>query len=260
MNSTPQLHSVLERLPLLSNLETVFKIPAFISTSQGSATFKQWEEAFKTHKLAKRWVPIAIIAVIILGLITRLLFSHFLLFLFITLGLYITLRVLKSSLDKKENGYIGGRVGYAKEIAKTITQAIGGYYYIFWDGQMFFYNDQLCIYADAGNGGLTGYNKASIKKVNIEHVHLGSTTVSKSNTTGIGFNRGSFNSNGYDSGRYRGTSTNFSSTTTTANTQTHYEWKLDILTNFLEEPHITIVFPDTKDGEDTAKRACALLS
>lgn len=253
--------TALDKLPVISTLEDTFNLTAFNDTPDGAAKYNQWDKAFNIHKQAKRWIPIAATILIILALVTKLLFSNFMLFVLISLGLYITLRYLQSSVQKKEKKYLGGRWNYAGELAKKIIASVGGYYYLFQDGQMFFFNDSLCIYADAGIGGLIGYSKECIKKVNIEHVHLGSTTVSRSNTTGIGFSRGSLNGNTYgDRFKYRGTSTSFSSTKTTSNTRTHYEWKLDILTSFMQEPHITMVFPDNKHGEETAKRACALLS
>jgi hypothetical protein len=228
-----------------------------LTTDEGAEKYKNWGLAYKNHKLAKTWIPVGIIATIFIALFTRNLFSHFMLFVFITIGFFIVKSLFKSNSNKRERQYLTGRWNYAGELAKKIISIIGGYYYIFPDAQMFFFNDKLCIYADTSEGGLTAYNKESIKKVNIEHVNMGSTTVSTSNTTGIGFNSGSIDRYSLD---YRGRSVDFSTTKTNSNTQTHYEWKLDILTSFMDTPHITMVFPDNKDGEETAKRACALLS
>ncbi len=42
-------------------------------------------------------------------------------------------------------------------------------------------------------------------------------------------------------------------------TTDHYEWRLDVMTNFIEYPKLSLVFPDSQDGEASAKTIYAVL-
>jgi len=110
------------------------------------------------------------------------------------------------------------------------------------------YNQELCLYVDAENGEWVGYDRGSIKSVELSHVHIGSSTVSQTSTSGVGL---AWTSN---IGTYHGSSTTHSESTS------HYEWRFDIFSGFFDYPNLTMVFPDNGEGEDFAKKAKALLS
>lgn len=144
--------------------------------------------------------------------------------------------------------YVTKRSQFANEMAQEMLNHFGGYYYAFGTGYFFLYNPDICLYVNAENGDWLGYDKASIKKVKLSHVLLGSSTTSKTSSSGVGIAWAS------NVGTYQGSSTTHSESTS------HYEWRFDILSEFFHYPNLTLVFPDDATGQDFAKKAEALLS
>lgn len=91
---------------------------------------------------------------------------------------------------------------------------------------------------------------ANLLETRIDHVQIGSTTVThtKSSGSGIGIGIGGGLAVGFGGGRgkSKGVTTN------------HYEWRLDLLNDFDPLPSMTFVFPD--NAEDRAKVAYATLT
>jgi hypothetical protein len=113
------------------------------------------------------------------------------------------------------------------------------------DGNIIVVGKDVFCFIDSVNGHAVGYNKANITKIDFTHVHLGSTTVSDSTTTGEVYNIKDGNAD-------------FSGTTqTVSNIKNNYEWRLDIYSNFIQRPHHLLVFPE--EQETIAKDTYALL-
>ncbi len=145
------------------------------------------------------------------------------------------------------------------DTAYKVSEVINGKGYGFGDWTFFCYNSNGCVYGDMRQGDICGLSKENIKEVMIEHVHLGSTSVGKSESNTKGSISGSsihwgsgFSTN---SGKYKGKTV----TTSIENTTNHYEWRLDILSNFMEYPKISLLFADDKEGEAAAKSIYAVL-
>lgn len=161
---------------------------------------------------------------------------------------YILHQIIKSIFLKPAvKNFFNKRWNYTLQVANEISNNTGSYYYAFHNGYVFFFSDESRIYLNIDNGDWINIVKQDIKKVNLEHVFLGSSTVSQSNTSGSAFAL----TNSFVT--YSG------STTTTSHTTSKYEWRLDVLSGFSAFPNLTVVFPDDKEGEEYAKKACALL-
>ena len=87
------------------------------------------------------------------------------------------------------------------------------------------------------------YAKENIKDVLLEHVHLGTSTTGSAITTG-GMVRNLLFDFHY---------IQYSDTDIDTDSIQHYEWRLDILTDFLEFPKLSFKFADNTKGEDEAK-------
>ncbi len=147
-----------------------------------------------------------------------------------------------------QTNYVNKRRDYAYQLAQNMADHFNGYFYTFGNGYFFFYNQDMCLYIDAENGEWVGYDRDSIKSVELSHVHIGSSTVSQTSSSGVGV---AWTSN---IATYSGSSTTHSESTS------HYEWRFDIFSGFFHYPNLTMVFPDNGTGEDFAKKAKALLS
>ena len=106
-----------------------------------------------------------------------------------------------------------------------------------------FYSKLGCACIDLISGQMVLYAKENIKDVLLEHVNLGTTTTGNAYTSG-GMNRGIIFDFHY---------TQYSDTGIDTDSVQHYEWRLDILTDFLEHPKLSFRFADNTKGEDEAK-------
>lgn len=160
--------------------------------------------------------------------------------------------VLTKLRNSADNNYEDAKWQHTQAVTQELLDRLGGQGYSFYDGTFLLYSQDSMVYGDVESGKLAGFARENIKEVMIEHVHLGSTTVGTSTSKTKGTARESLLGNSY----------NLSAKTTTqhhSQTQDHYEWRLDILTNFMEFPRLKFVFPDTSEGEDIAKSIYAIL-
>ncbi|GHV69424.1 hypothetical protein FACS1894199_18150 [Bacteroidia bacterium] len=117
------------------------------------------------------------------------------------------------------------------------------------------YNNSMCAYFSTKTGDFVIYNKTNLKDVVRERVHVGTQTTTTATTTGKS-ERTLANSLGLDSLDAR----EYKSTTkVTINSREIYEWHLDILTDFMPYPKVTIVLPDEKWAEDEVGKAYGIL-
>lgn len=151
-------------------------------------------------------------------------------------------------ISPAQTKYVDKRNDYASEFGHTIMHHFGGHLRNFGNGFIFLVNADLCLYVNTEYGEWIGYDKNSIKSVELSHVLIGSSTVSQTSSSGVGI---AWTSN---IGTYQGSSSTHSKTTS------HYEWRFDVFTGFMNYPKLTLVFPDDTEGEDFAKIAKAILS
>lgn len=233
---------------LITNLEKETTLQVFLSTEIGQkvSSTLTFRKKF-TNYFFKSIIAISVLSFLIV-MFSKNLFNGIIYgVIFFAVG-YILYQIIKSLfLNPAIKNYFNKRWDYTLQVANEISNSIGSYYYAFQNGYVFFFSEDSCIYLNIDNGDWINIVKKDIKKVNIEHVYLGSTTVSQSNT----------------SGRAIAWTNNFAtysgSTTTTSHTTSKYEWRLDVLSGFSAFPNLTVVFPDDKEGEEYAKKACALL-
>ncbi|QOJ27330.1 MAG: hypothetical protein HRU80_00025 [Ignavibacteriales bacterium] len=239
--------------PGVYNFEKEFQVQTFNTNRMVGEALTKLQEAENRLKIGKyvRMGAAALFGIyvyiaessIIEGLIAAaVIFGIF------SVGTWVLTR-LRNSAD---NNYEDAKWQHTQAVTQELLDRLGGQGYSFYDGTFLLYSEESMLYGDVSNGKLAGFARENIKEVMIEHVHLGSTTVGTSTST----TKGSANENVF------GTGYNLRAKTTTqhhSETQDHYEWRLDILTNFMEYPRLKFVFPDNPEGEDIAKSIYAIL-
>lgn len=249
------MHTIKENnltFPSFKKISESFGLQAYEETPEGSAMISTVDQRERIARLINYGTIAIAIGLFVLSLVAANKSKVFAgLFLgAIAYGIGSLARYLFNSfmINPVKNKYVNKRSKYAFEMAQAMVNYFGGYFYAFGDGYYFLFNPDICLYVNADNGDWLGYDKASIKDVNLSHVQTGSTSISKTNTSGIGI---AWTNN---VGTYHGSSTTVSESTS------HYEWRFDILSDFFEYPNLTLVFPDDSEGQDFAKKAKALLS
>jgi hypothetical protein len=239
-------------LPAISNIATTFQLDPFLGTNQGDLLKRNWDTSTRISKLIK--VAFTVLTVILgVGVFldeskNRIFNALVAMALFYGIG-YVIRKIYEFlQMNPIKKKYVKKRHEYSLLVAKKMVEHFGGYFYAFGDGNFILYNQNLCLYVNAEGGEWVGFNAASIKKVELEHVHLGTTTTSTTRSGGVGVAWSS------SFGTYTGSSSTVSETTS------HYEWRFDIFSSFIDYPNLTVVFPDNKEGEDFAKKAKAILT
>jgi hypothetical protein len=145
---------------------------------------------------------------------------------------------------------------HCSEIAKYIVDNhFKDANYFFYYTSALIYNNNICAYFSTETGDFVVYNKKNIKDVTRERVHVGTKTTSSATTTGKS-QRTLANTLGLDpTGRRKHKST----TKIVTQAQEIYEWHLDILTDFMEYPKVSMVLPDEKWAEDEVGKAYGVL-
>lgn len=240
------------KLPSINAISTTFDLEPFLVTTQGDQLSRMWKTSTRISKTIRY---IFLVLAILMGVIifldeSRSRIFNTLVTVAIILGIgYLIRKVYEMlQLNPIKSKYVKKRYEHSLLVAKQLVEHFGGYYYAFGDGYFFLYNQDMCLYVNAESGEWVGFNSGSIKGVALEHVHLGSTTTSTTRSSGSAIAWSS------SFGTYMGSST------TVSETKSHYEWRFDVFTSFMDYPNLTVVFPDNKEGEDFAKKARAILS
>ncbi|MCC6550278.1 MAG: hypothetical protein IT279_09440 [Ignavibacteriaceae bacterium] len=239
--------------PGIYNFEKEFNVQTFNTNRQVGETYEKLQGAENRLKIGKYvrmgaaalcgiYVYIAESSIIEGLIVAAVVFGIF------SIGTWVLSKLRNSA----ENTYEEAKWQHTQAVTQELLDRLGGQGYSFYDGTFLLYSPDSMVYGDVSNGKLAGFARENIKEVMIEHVHLGSTTVGTSTSTTKGTARESLIGDSY----------NLRAKTTTqhhSETQDHYEWRLDILTNFMEYPRLKFVFPDTAEGEDIAKSIYAIL-
>ena len=127
------------------------------------------------------------------------------------------------------------------------------YFYYFTDALI--YDNNICAYFSTDTGDFVMYNKSNIKDVTRERVHVGTHTTSNSTTTGKS-EKTLANTLGIDPFGKR----NYKhSTNSTSKSRELYEWHLNIFTDYMPCPKISMILPDEKFAEDEIGKAYGIL-
>ena len=247
------------------------KLPAFINFYQftGIPKYDESKERMKLLEDTKNWRKkeeivgylnwariLSFIALVVVGLVFYFKF-HIALFIIVTIILLasIVLLIIKTNpVIKKyrnnapENEPITEDQDYQNYLENLLhnikTKFLSGFRsFQFDDWGFLFYSKLGCACIDLKSGEMVLYSKDNIKDVLLEHVHLGTSTTGSAYTLG-GMNRGIIFDFHY---------TQYSDTSIDTDSIQHYEWRLDILTDFLEFPKLSFRFADNSKGEDEAK-------
>ena len=240
------------KLPNIVNISDVSPFTGFQETNDHNKFKSVWDDAQKRHTLVKRVVLIITIIFFVIVFIENYkgLFSATLNAAIPSAILYGLLSIVSyffgQRVEKAEKNYNEKFWNFSLQVAGSFADATGARYFSFYSGEVFLYNDEFCAMIWAKNGSMVIYRADQIKKVTLEHVNLGSTTTSTSRTSGriISY-----------SNSYAGVS---GTTTTTAHTSVHYEWRLDIYGKVIDHPKISLTFPEA--DEHYAKEIEAILT
>jgi hypothetical protein len=237
--------------PNWQNISETFKIIPFQQTQEGKSVLNQWDSNVKISKLIKKIGMIAALIIFVLVIIengTDELLGAFIISGIAFLIFYTVYKIYQKTVVKiTETRYFKKRNAFTFELADVMVNFFGGHYYTFDNAHCFIYNQNMCIFINANEGSWIGFHKNNIRNVELNQVLIGSTTVSSTQTSGSAY---AWTNN---FATYSGSST------TVSNTTMQYEWKLDIYTDYLDYPHLKIVFPGNEEGETYAKKAKALL-
>jgi hypothetical protein len=247
------------KLPTIINFYKFTGIPRFDESKEQQKLLedlKSWNKKEDIEGYIKFARFAALIAVFFLGFVFHSKF-HFALFIIMTIVLlagFIFLVVKTSSILKKYRNCAPDKQpitenqiyqNYLKNVFQSIhIKYLNGFRFLEFDNYGFlFYSKLGCACIDLNSGDMVLYAKENIKDVLLEHVHLGTTTTGSAYTSGR-INRGII----FDF-RY----TQYSNTSISTDAIQHYEWRLDILTDFLEFPKLSFRFADNSNGEEEAK-------
>jgi len=255
------------KFPALINIYEYTGIPKFTNTEEGQILIEKisiWKE--RENNKSKKENDYLLLFKILLGLIPALiLFLPFItmlidikkniiiygqIFFGVLFFIDLIMVFIYSQKIKKNKGepILEKQKPYINYLQKILDNIKGNYLNEF---RMFelggwcflFYSKLGCVCVDLISGNMVLYAKDNIKDVLLEHVDLGNTTVGSSNTSGDMYNNVFFNFH------YK----QYSDTDIETDSFKHYEWRLDILTDFLEFPKLSFRFPDNSKGEDEAK-------
>lgn len=138
-------------------------------------------------------------------------------------------------------------------IQPLADKLMSGYWRSYRTGtQCIIYGDDGLIYFSTHDSTLVAYNKSNIKDVTRERVHIGASTNSQTNSYTSTY--------AYDD--YIGTGVRAGSNTSTSgysDTTDYYEWHLDIFTDFIDYPKVSLVLSDSPSTEDAIGKIYAIL-
>ncbi len=239
----------MEEQSKVSSKENIFSyFPRFEETDEGKHAIKENQSEFRKSKTGRVLSIILIVISLLFLLLSRQFIWGVILFACGVLGF-----LSQKNREQKANiNYYNSVTSYTMDIANfLIEKKFVGSKGIASHDFGFIYNNDFCAYFSILNGNLIIYSKENIKEVQKERVLIGTTTTSVSsgktrNTVGttIGLNP-------------MGTrKINF---TTNANSVSNYEWHLDIFSNFMDYPRVSMVFKDSQQMENLISEAYAFL-
>jgi len=248
------------KLPTLINFYQFTGIPKYEDSQERKKLLEDTEnwqkkENIKADVIAGRGV--AFIAILVIGCILYFSKLHPTLFVILIIlllaGNFFLWSKTHSILEKHKNDppeeqpitKKQGHIYYLEMVLQKIqTEYLNNFRGFEFDNWGFlFYSKLGCACIDLISGQMVLYAKENIKDVLLEHVNLGTTTTGNAYTSG-GMNRGIIFDFHY---------TQYSDTGIDTDSVQHYEWRLDILTDFLEHPKLSFRFADNTKGEDEAK-------
>jgi hypothetical protein len=240
-------------LPNWQNIKESFNLTPFQETRKGQTLINQWLNNVKISK----WIKyigygisgfIAIIYFFDKPGFWQILWSA-VAFAIAMLPFYFVYKIYqKSVVAITQSRYYKGRDGYNTKVTDALRNYFNAYSYEFGNATCFIFNENFCMFVNTNEGGWIGYHANNIKSVDLTQVNIGSTTLTETSHSGTAIAwTNSF-------ATYQGSSSS------TSHTTNHFEYKLDVYSDFVDMPNITVVFPDNADGQEYAKKAKALLS
>jgi uncharacterized membrane protein YbaN (DUF454 family) len=247
------------KLPALINFYQFTEIPKFEDTEERKKLLedtKSWEKKENIEYKVKlgRFFTIIVIAIIgyfiyskiQLVLLIALLIVLLIGYIFFIKKTNLILKKYRNTAPEKqpinENKEHANYLGAVLKILQT--NYLNNFRIFEFDNWGFlFYSKLGCACIDLISGQMLLYAKENIKDVLLEHVHLGTTTTSNAYTS-ASMNRGIIFDFHY---------TQHSNTRIDTSSVQHYEWHLDILTDFIDYPKLSFRFADNTKGVDEAK-------
>lgn len=231
------------------NVSAKTDFQGFLNTEPGKLLMDKWKQAYKISRYIF-WGSVGLVGALLLyywfseGFFSGILMG----FVFGAIALAVNW-VVDKYVANHQNKYWDGRWDHGIKIAEALARLLGTNYYSFYVGEVFFYSSQLCALLWVESGTVIVYQKENIKEVTLEHRHLGSTSTSTSTSK----HSGSATSWSSSYATYSGKS----KTKTTTQTVEHYKWCLDIYSNLMELPKMSLDFRDNE--EDIAKQIYAVV-
>jgi hypothetical protein len=236
------------------NLYDFAEFPRFADSDGGRESIERHKKSIRNGNIAKLvvWV-VLVVAVLILFSINHPFWAILVAFLGGSFAFGLTKYSVRSNADAKLQQDISKHCGAIAEYLVENHFKDATYFYYFTDALI--YSNNMCAYFSTDTGDFVMYNKSNIKDVSRERVHVGTQTTTTATTTGKS-EKTLANSLGLDPFRTR---RHKSTTKFSTSSREIYEWHLDILTDFMAHPKISMVLPDEKWAEDEVGKAYGIL-
>lgn len=240
--------------PLRINLYDFAEFPRFADSDGGKEAIKNHKTSIRNGNIAKL-VVWAVLVIVVLWLFNtgHPFWAILVAIIFGGGALGFTNFSFKASADAKLQQDISQHCGAIAQYMVDNYFNKATYFYYFTNGLI--YNNNMCAYFSTDSGDFVVYDKTNIKDVTRERVHVGTHTTSSATTTGKSMNtlETTLGLNPFETRRHT------SSTNIISHSKEIYEWHLDIFSNFMEYPKISLVLPDDKFSEDEIGKAYGVL-
>ena len=232
-------------LPRKWNLHELTGLPYYKNWDKGVEVEQYVNDMYK--KASKRKIIYALLIIIDIILFFNT-FSFFTVIAFIVLLIqYSKANKLIEEVDDVKNETIRE---YYSMIIKAAAEKVG---FNGWRARRtgkiaFIYDSQMFAFINLSSDFIVAYNKSNIKEIRRDRILIGASTQGESTTHG---------------GAYHHKNSNVSVGTTVSNTNSythnHYEWHLEIFTDYDVHPKVLYIEPDSSQGSEFTGEAYAVL-
>lgn len=234
-------------LPGKWNLHELTDLPYYKNWDKGLEAEQYVNNMYKKSSNQRKIYALLIIMDIILFFNT---------FSFFPVIVFIVLLVLYSKANKLIEEADNVRTKTIQEYKRMIIDATVekvGFNGFKWrtDGDVstaFIYNSQMFAFINFYSNFIVAYNKSNIKEIRRDRILIGASTQGESTTHG---------------GAYHLENSNVSAGTARSNTNSythnHYEWHLEVFTDYDVHPKVLYIEPDSPQGSEFTGEAYAVL-
>lgn len=139
---------------------------------------------------------------------------------------------------------------YKRMIINAAVEKVGfdGWRWRYYGNIAFIYDSQMFAFINFSSDFIVAYNKSNIKEIRRDRILIGSSTQGESTTHGGAYHLENSN-----------VSLGTARSNTNAHTHNHYEWHLEVFTDYNMHPTVLYVEPDSSKASEFTGEAYAIL-